>query len=195
MNSTSSLGLTLSRREFLAAGGALVFGFSLGTVSDLFAQRPQEGAKLPGSLASTPMLDAWIRIGADGTITVCTVGNASATLASFDLGTSLTSSISMTGGTIVTQLASTGATQIDYRDQAGSGFTGVTGNKEKGLDLLRQSAAHGIVTPIESRTALSLFLRHDARYPEAIVVQKELADQYPHEREADGDLHAGKQAR
>src|SRR5439155_218858 len=31
-----------------------------------------EGAKLPGSLASTPMLDAWIRIGADGTITVCT---------------------------------------------------------------------------------------------------------------------------
>ena len=62
-----------------------------------------------------------------GTITVCTVGNASATLGSFDLGTSLTSSISMTAGTIIVQLASTGATQIDYRDQAGSGFTGVTG--------------------------------------------------------------------
>jgi tetratricopeptide (TPR) repeat protein len=61
------------------------------------------------------------------------------------------------------------------------GITGVTGNKEKGLDLLRDSAAHGIVTPIESRTALSLFLRHDARYPEAIVVQKGLADQYPHD--------------
>jgi tetratricopeptide (TPR) repeat protein len=61
------------------------------------------------------------------------------------------------------------------------GITGVTGNKEKGLDLLRESAAHGIVTPIESRTALSLFLRHDARYPEAIVVQKGLADQYPHD--------------
>ena len=61
MNSTSSLGLTLSRREFLAAGGALVFGFSLGTVSDLFAQPPKEAPKLPGSLASTPMLDAWIR--------------------------------------------------------------------------------------------------------------------------------------
>jgi tetratricopeptide (TPR) repeat protein len=58
---------------------------------------------------------------------------------------------------------------------------GITGNKEKGLDLLRESAAHGIVTPIESRTALSLFLRHDARYPEAIVVQKGLADQYPHD--------------
>ena len=61
------------------------------------------------------------------------------------------------------------------------GITGVTGNKEKGLDLLREAAAHGIVTPIESRTALSLFLRHDARYPEAIVVQKGLADQYPHD--------------
>jgi tetratricopeptide (TPR) repeat protein len=61
------------------------------------------------------------------------------------------------------------------------GIAGVSGNKEKGLSLLRESAAHGIVTPIESRTALSLFLRHDARYPEAIVVQKGLADQYPHD--------------
>src|SRR6202453_329400 len=61
------------------------------------------------------------------------------------------------------------------------GIAGVGGNKEKGLDLLRESAAHGIVTPIASRTALSLFLRHDARYPEAIVVQKGLAEQYPHD--------------
>jgi tetratricopeptide (TPR) repeat protein len=61
------------------------------------------------------------------------------------------------------------------------GIAGVSGNKEKGLSLLRESAAQGIVTPIESRTALSLFLRHDARYPEAIVVQKGLADQYPHD--------------
>jgi tetratricopeptide (TPR) repeat protein len=61
------------------------------------------------------------------------------------------------------------------------GIAGVGGNKEKGLQLLRESAAHGIVTPIESRTALSLFLRHDARYPEAIVVQKGLADQFPHD--------------
>ena len=59
------------------------------------------------------------------------------------------------------------------------GIAGVGGNKQKGLDLLRESAAQGIVTPIESRTALSLFLRHDGRYSEAIVVQKGLADQYP----------------
>jgi len=59
------------------------------------------------------------------------------------------------------------------------GITGVTGNKEKGLDLLRQAAAHGIVTVVESRTALSLFLRHDARYHEALAVQRGLAQQYP----------------
>ena len=59
------------------------------------------------------------------------------------------------------------------------GITGVTGNKEKGLDLLREAAAHGFVTNIESRTALSLFLRHDARYPEALAVQHGLAVEYP----------------
>ncbi|HTD95602.1 MAG TPA: hypothetical protein VK627_01685, partial [Edaphobacter sp.] len=59
------------------------------------------------------------------------------------------------------------------------GITGVTGNKEKGLDLLRQAAAHGVVTNVESRTALSLFLRHDARYSEALAVQHGLAEQYP----------------
>jgi tetratricopeptide (TPR) repeat protein len=59
------------------------------------------------------------------------------------------------------------------------GITGVTGNKEKGLDLLRESAAHGLVTNIESRTALSLFLRHDARYPEALAVQHGLAVEFP----------------
>jgi hypothetical protein len=61
------------------------------------------------------------------------------------------------------------------------GITGVTGNKEKGLDLLREAAAHGLVTDIESRTALSLFLRHDARYPEALAVQHGLAAEYPHD--------------
>jgi tetratricopeptide (TPR) repeat protein len=59
------------------------------------------------------------------------------------------------------------------------GITGVTGNKEKGLDLLRDCAAHGIVNPVECRTALSLFLRHDARYPEALAVQSGLARDYP----------------
>ncbi|MBP9935338.1 MAG: hypothetical protein KBF52_06170, partial [Pyrinomonadaceae bacterium] len=59
-----------------------------------------------------------------GIITVCTVGNTSGTLGSFDLGTGLASTITMSGGTIVTQLQ---ATTIDYRNQAGTGIVGVTG--------------------------------------------------------------------
>ncbi|HEV2645415.1 MAG TPA: hypothetical protein VGU46_03530 [Acidobacteriaceae bacterium] len=60
------------------------------------------------------------------------------------------------------------------------GIVGVGGNKERGLELLRESAAHGVVTSVESRTVLSLFLRHDARYPEALAVEHGLSAQYPH---------------
>ncbi len=59
------------------------------------------------------------------------------------------------------------------------GIAGVSGSKERGLDLLRECATHGIVNNIESRTALSLFLRHDGRYPEALAVQQGLAEQFP----------------
>jgi tetratricopeptide (TPR) repeat protein len=61
------------------------------------------------------------------------------------------------------------------------GIVGVGGNKERGLQMLRESAAHGVVTAVESRTVLSLFLRHDGRYPEALAVQHGLAVQYPHD--------------
>jgi tetratricopeptide (TPR) repeat protein len=61
------------------------------------------------------------------------------------------------------------------------GIVGVGGNKEKGLQMLREAAAHGVITAVESRTVISLFLRHDARYPEALVVQHGLAAEYPHD--------------
>jgi tetratricopeptide (TPR) repeat protein len=61
------------------------------------------------------------------------------------------------------------------------GITGVTGSKEKGLNMLRDCAAHGTVNPVECRTALSLFLRHDGRYPEALAVERGLAQEYPHD--------------
>ena len=61
------------------------------------------------------------------------------------------------------------------------GIVGVGGNKEKGLAMLRDCAAHGVVTAVESRTVLSLFLRHDARYPEALAVQHGLATQFPND--------------
>ena len=61
------------------------------------------------------------------------------------------------------------------------GIMGVGGSKEKGLELLRESAAHGVITSVESRTALSLFLRHDKRYNEALAVERSLVSQYPHD--------------
>lgn len=61
------------------------------------------------------------------------------------------------------------------------GFMGVGGSKEKGLAMLRNAAQHGVVTSVESRTALSLFLRHDGRYAEALQVERGLAAQYPHD--------------
>jgi hypothetical protein len=59
------------------------------------------------------------------------------------------------------------------------GIMGVGGNKEKGLELLRESAAKGVVTAVESRTVESLFLRHDGRYHEALAVQHGLAAEFP----------------
>ena len=59
------------------------------------------------------------------------------------------------------------------------GIAGVGGNKEHGLELLQDVAAHGPVNNVEARTVLSLFLRHDARYPEALAVQQTLSRQYP----------------
>ncbi len=61
------------------------------------------------------------------------------------------------------------------------GIAGIGGNKEQGLNLLRECAAHGTVSRVEAQTALSLFLRHDKRYPEAYAVAQKLAAQYPHD--------------
>ncbi|HEY3215594.1 MAG TPA: putative Ig domain-containing protein, partial [Candidatus Eisenbacteria bacterium] len=56
-----------------------------------------------------------------GTVTVNTVGNSSASLASFDLGTGSTSSATFSGGVIVIQNASTAASgPRDYRNGVGT---------------------------------------------------------------------------
>ncbi len=69
------------RRRLLAAG-SLTVSFALLPSVDAFAQKATEAgapnaldagaAKLPGDLVGTPMLDAWIRIDAQGRITVFT---------------------------------------------------------------------------------------------------------------------------
>ncbi len=65
--------VVIDRRGALAGGGALIVSFSLPAVA--FAQdqtAPAPPPKPPGSLAKAPFLDSWIRIDADGSITVFT---------------------------------------------------------------------------------------------------------------------------
>jgi nicotinate dehydrogenase subunit B len=62
--------LRLSRREFVAGAGALVISFAL--LPTFTAGQDAPASAPPGSLKDTPMLDAWIRVAGDGTITVFT---------------------------------------------------------------------------------------------------------------------------
>ncbi|HSQ04743.1 MAG TPA: molybdopterin cofactor-binding domain-containing protein [Burkholderiales bacterium] len=64
----------LSRRDFLKTGGALIVSFSLGARTWPAAPEgaPKSEPQLPGSLKKAPLLDSWIRIGADNSVTVIT---------------------------------------------------------------------------------------------------------------------------
>ncbi len=59
------------------------------------------------------------------------------------------------------------------------GFAGVTGSKNKGLELLYDDASRGVITSAEARTVIALFLRREGRYKEAIQVVRTLKAQYP----------------
>jgi len=61
-----------SRRRVLASGGTLVVYFALHPRFVLAQQQPAAGNALPGSLKNDPYVDAWIRIDADGRVTVFT---------------------------------------------------------------------------------------------------------------------------
>ena len=60
------------------------------------------------------------------------------------------------------------------------GIAGISGSKNKGMEMLRTAAAHGVRTPVEARTCMMLFLRREAKYSEAEQIAADLALQYPH---------------
>ena len=61
-----------SRRTFLKAG-SLTVAFSLSPLNPIAAQTPAAApAPLPGSLNGNRMLDAWLRINPNGSVTMCT---------------------------------------------------------------------------------------------------------------------------
>jgi nicotinate dehydrogenase subunit B len=73
----SDTGIVISRRAVLAGSGALIFSFSSAALAQDNAAPPAAAPQpapppLPGSLKQAPFLDSWIRIDADGTVTVFT---------------------------------------------------------------------------------------------------------------------------
>ena len=61
------------------------------------------------------------------------------------------------------------------------GFAGITGSKSTGLAMLKDAGERGVITSMEARTALALFLRRESKYQEAIKVVESLETQYPHD--------------
>jgi tetratricopeptide (TPR) repeat protein len=61
------------------------------------------------------------------------------------------------------------------------GFAGITGSKSKGLEMLHDVAARGVMNSVEARTVIALFLRREGRYKEAIEIVRGLKQQYPHD--------------
>ena len=59
------------------------------------------------------------------------------------------------------------------------GFAGITGSKTKGLEMLTDDGSRGPITNVEARTTISLFLRREGRYKEAIQVVRKLKSEYP----------------
>jgi tetratricopeptide (TPR) repeat protein len=60
-----------------------------------------------------------------------------------------------------------------------AGMAGIGGSKAKGLEDLRETGEHGVITTVEARTALGLFLRREAKYEDAIAVTRSLTEEYP----------------
>ena len=61
------------------------------------------------------------------------------------------------------------------------GFAGITGSKATGMAMLRDAGNRGVLTSVEARTVIALFLRREAKYQEAIQVVRGLKQQYPHD--------------
>ena len=61
------------------------------------------------------------------------------------------------------------------------GFAGITGSRSRGMDLLHDDFSRGPMTSLEAGTVISLFLRRESKYQEAIAVVRTLKSKYPHD--------------
>lgn len=61
------------------------------------------------------------------------------------------------------------------------GVVGIRGSKGAGMALLRDAGDHGVVTRVEAKTSMILFLRREAKYQPAIEIAHQMAEEYPHD--------------
>jgi tetratricopeptide (TPR) repeat protein len=59
------------------------------------------------------------------------------------------------------------------------GFAGITGSKSKGMEMLHDAANRAVMTSVDARTVIALFLRREGKYKEAIEVVRSLKNEYP----------------
>ena len=60
------------------------------------------------------------------------------------------------------------------------GIMGIHGSKGTGLALLRDDSERGVITRVEAKTSMMLFLRREANYQAAVEIAKGMAEEYPH---------------
>jgi tetratricopeptide (TPR) repeat protein len=68
---------------------------------------------------------------------------------------------------------------LSWPAKVGASMVGLSGSKPKGIEYLYEAANGGGENSIDAKIALSLFLRREQRYPEAIKVVSSMAEAYP----------------
>ena len=69
---------------------------------------------------------------------------------------------------------------LPWAVKTAASVAGLPGNKQKGLDYLRDAAAKAPESGMDARIMLALFLRREQRYPEALQVVEGMLHDYPH---------------
>ena len=64
--------------------------------------------------------------------------------------------------------------------KAATTVVGLGGNKEKGLEYLRQAASGNTETSIDAKIVLMVFLRREKKFDESLQILRSLEPQYPH---------------
>jgi Tetratricopeptide repeat len=69
---------------------------------------------------------------------------------------------------------------LPWSIKAAATLAGLSGSKEKGLEYLREVASSSGETATDAKVVLSLFVRREHNYDEALGYMQDLANRYPH---------------